>query len=302
MDKNYTKKIDYKRLRVINETSLNLSANKGLHRIQNILKWGKILILSSIASYLMYTYIKHNFIRKYLIDEKQKINDFLEKNKNNKSLQLKIENLREKDLIKFTDMNKYYLIEAKKGVLELRYKLLNKAYGIVLETNCGFFENSLCYYNTNIVSENTKETNKIKEIIAVDSNKNFLELASLLNKKNNTKFLKMESDNLDFIDEAFDTVIDTFGLHKKIDPVSHYNEMKRVCKKNGKILLLEVGESLWITSIIRNIRQFNNVFNENGNILIRNWDDMILNDSEVVVKKRLRKNNGYLYYYELEKK
>ena len=50
--------------------------------------------------------------------------------------------------------------------------------------------------------------------------------------------------NLDFLpNNSFDTVIDTFGLCSYDDPVVVLHELARVCKPNGKILLLEHGRS-----------------------------------------------------------
>lgn len=46
-----------------------------------------------------------------------------------------------------------------------------------------------------------------------------------------------------FPDNAFDTVVDTFGLCSFDDPVAVLKELQRVCKPDGKILLLEHGRS-----------------------------------------------------------
>lgn len=46
-----------------------------------------------------------------------------------------------------------------------------------------------------------------------------------------------------FSDDSFDTVVDTFGLCSFDDPVAVLKEMQRVCKPDGKILLLEHGRS-----------------------------------------------------------
>jgi methyltransferase OMS1 len=52
----------------------------------------------------------------------------------------------------------------------------------------------------------------------------------------------MSIDHLDFKDNTFDTVVDTFGLCSYADPVQALHEMSRVCKKeSGLILLLEHG-------------------------------------------------------------
>ena len=61
-----------------------------------------------------------------------------------------------------------------------------------------------------------------------------------------TKFACSVGDGSDlgnFPDECFDTVVDTFGLCSYDDPVLVLKEMQRVCKSDGKILLLEHGRS-----------------------------------------------------------
>ncbi len=57
----------------------------------------------------------------------------------------------------------------------------------------------------------------------------------------------MDSHALRFEDNAFDTVVDTFGLCSYDDPVSVLKEMARCCKKDGKILLIEHGRGIEYT-------------------------------------------------------
>ena len=54
----------------------------------------------------------------------------------------------------------------------------------------------------------------------------------------------------DFPENSFDTVIDTFGLCSYDDPVKVLKEMARVCKPEGKILLLEHGRSNHLTLLL----------------------------------------------------
>lgn len=51
-----------------------------------------------------------------------------------------------------------------------------------------------------------------------------------------------------FGEDSFDTVVDTFGICSFQDPVGVLQEMRRVCKPEGKILLLEhgVGKYQWM--------------------------------------------------------
>ena len=52
-----------------------------------------------------------------------------------------------------------------------------------------------------------------------------------------------------FEDNSFDTIVDTFGLCSFDDPVKVLKELQRVCKPNGKILLLEHGRSKSYTGL-----------------------------------------------------
>ena len=53
----------------------------------------------------------------------------------------------------------------------------------------------------------------------------------------------MDAENLSFEDDSFDTVVDTLSTCTFPDPVKALREMARVCRPNGKILLLEHGRS-----------------------------------------------------------
>jgi len=50
---------------------------------------------------------------------------------------------------------------------------------------------------------------------------------------------------LPFSDGSFDTVVDSFGLCSVDDPVLALNEIARVCKPGGQVLLIEHGRSEW---------------------------------------------------------
>lgn len=70
------------------------------------------------------------------------------------------------------------------------------------------------------------------------------------------KFAILQADGnaaLDFPEDSFDTVVDTFGLCSFENPVAALQQMERVCKPNGKILLLEHGRSKtwqWISEYL----------------------------------------------------
>lgn len=63
------------------------------------------------------------------------------------------------------------------------------------------------------------------------------------NAKGRTKLLKMDAKKLEFEDESFDSVVATFVLSSSDDPDQIMKEMGRVCKKGGKVLLLDRGKS-----------------------------------------------------------
>ena len=84
-------------------------------------------------------------------------------------------------------------------------------------------------------------------VVAVDASEKMLEEAR---KKIKETPVRVETDLVDahglskrFGERRFDVVIDTFGLCSFNDPVRVLKEMSRVCKADGKILLLEHGRS-----------------------------------------------------------
>nr|CCC92299.1 conserved hypothetical protein [Trypanosoma congolense IL3000] len=50
------------------------------------------------------------------------------------------------------------------------------------------------------------------------------------------------AEQMPFMDNSFDTVVDMFGLCSYDDPVRALREMSRVCKPGGHLLLLEHGK------------------------------------------------------------
>jgi len=55
----------------------------------------------------------------------------------------------------------------------------------------------------------------------------------------NVEFHVMDVQKLDFPDSSFDTVFGTFVFCSVPDPIIGLRELKRVCKSNGRLLLLE---------------------------------------------------------------
>jgi len=131
--------------------------------------------------------------------------------------------------------------EAVMGINWLRWMLLRShATGTVLEVGAGTGRN-LSYY-----------PNAVDRVVLADASDKMLMQAKAklreLNEAERKRFATIEADaaNLEFPDSCFDTVVDTFGLCSYDQPVLVLKEMARVCKPDGKILLLEHGRSkMW---------------------------------------------------------
>ncbi len=59
----------------------------------------------------------------------------------------------------------------------------------------------------------------------------------------NVDFLIGDAEALPFLDETFDTVVDSLTLCTFTHPIAALREIARVCRPNGRILLLEHGRS-----------------------------------------------------------
>ncbi len=118
------------------------------------------------------------------------------------------------------------------GVARLRKKLLSKANGKILEVACGTGQN-LALFSPN------------SEITAVDLSPKMLELAraNAIKFELNVNFAVMNAEKLEFADGSFDTVVSTLSTCTFPNPDKVLQEIKRVCKPDGLILLLEHGHS-----------------------------------------------------------
>lgn len=119
----------------------------------------------------------------------------------------------------------------------MRKKLIqDNAQGLVLETCVGTNRNLKFY-----------RENKIVKIIGVDWVPYNVEKATQkLASPEDMTLLNLDVHKLPFDDDSFDTVVDTFGLECCYDVEKAFTEMKRLCKKGGKILILERGRSFWL--------------------------------------------------------
>ena len=118
------------------------------------------------------------------------------------------------------------------GVKRLRRNLLSKTTGRILEVACGTGLNIPLFPAGS-------------DITAVDLSPNMLEVGRANGTKHglNVNFAVMDAEHLEFADGSFDTVVSTLSTCTFPDPVKALQEMKRVCRPNGLILLLEHGHS-----------------------------------------------------------
>ena len=137
---------------------------------------------------------------------------------------------------KYNDFARWYdLVEGVPevcGVSRLRRELLRRASGRVLEVAVGTGKN-LRYYPRG------------GQITAVDLSPSMLAIARKRARRlgMSTTLIEMNAEALDFPDQSFDTVVDTLALCTFPNPVTVLREMARVCRGDGRILLLEHGRS-----------------------------------------------------------
>jgi len=119
-----------------------------------------------------------------------------------------------------------------------RFEVIRRAYGHVLEVAVGTGRNFQFYDHT-----------KVKSIVAVDFSEGMLDVAASKRKYIHqaipVQFEVADILHLDFPDDTFDTVVDTFGICSFEKPVESVNEMARVLKPKGSVLLLEHGCGTW---------------------------------------------------------
>jgi ubiquinone/menaquinone biosynthesis C-methylase UbiE len=118
------------------------------------------------------------------------------------------------------------------GIRKLRQRVLRQASGRVLEVAVGTGKN-LRYYPRGC------------RINAVDLSREMLGIAQkrAARLQMNVSFLLADAEALPFSDASFDTVVSSLSTCTFPDPVAALREMARVCRTDGKILLLEHGRS-----------------------------------------------------------
>lgn len=78
------------------------------------------------------------------------------------------------------------------------------------------------------------------DITAIDFSVNMLEKAKeKIKGKENIKLIEMDAEDMEFEDNTFDTVVTSCVFCSVPDPVQGLKEIRRVCKEDGKIIMLE---------------------------------------------------------------
>jgi len=161
----------------------------------------------------------------------------------------------------------------------LRQELLKEARGRILELAVGNGQNSLHY------PRNSK-------IIAIDITHN--RITKSKKRPKSTDYVVGDSEILPFQDNSFDTIIDTLALCTYKEPKKALEEMSRVCKPKGTILLLEHGISK--VNFIKNyqIRNLENHFAKAGCNWARNPFELV-KQSRLKITSYERKLLGMVY-------
>lgn len=109
-----------------------------------------------------------------------------------------------------------------------RNKLIERIQGKnVLEVGVGTGKH-LVYYPENL------------HVTGIDFSEKMLEKAKeKVKDKSHIKLIEMDAQAMDFSDNTFDTVITSCVFCSVPDPVKGLEEIRRVCKRNGRILMLE---------------------------------------------------------------
>ena len=121
------------------------------------------------------------------------------------------------------------------GVARRRRRLLSRARGRVLEVAVGTGRNLPRYPDG-------------CRVVGLDASRGMLGRARDRRARTGaevTGLVRGDTERLPFRTDAFDTVVDSLALCTYPRPVRALREMSRVCRPDGRILLLEHGRSSW---------------------------------------------------------
>lgn len=143
----------------------------------------------------------------------------------------------------------------------------------------------------------------VKSIILTDSSDKMLEraklkLSSMSNDERERHQVQVaDAANLNaFADDSFDTIVDTFGLCSFDDPVAVLKELQRVCKPDGKILLLEHGRSKSYVGLTEYLDKHAERHAKNWGCVWNRDIDKIVHSSGLHLEKLTHWHFGTTYY------
>ena len=126
------------------------------------------------------------------------------------------------------------------GVARQRRALMSQARGKIMDVACG-------------TGLNFPMFPVMSEITAIDLSRHMLQMARQKADalQLNVQTRVMDAQQLEFPNGSFDTVASSLSTCTFPDPIRALKEMKRVCRADGQILLLEHGHSSigWLTDV-----------------------------------------------------
>lgn len=119
--------------------------------------------------------------------------------------------------------------------------------GRILDAGCGFGA---------VAVEIAQSFNDV-EIVGIDLGKPLLKLGQRLAEKSGVKdqidFFEGDVQKLDFETDSFDVVINTFMIHIVEDSVKMLNEIERVTKQQGRIMITDLRR-IWLGLVVKKLK------------------------------------------------
>jgi ubiquinone/menaquinone biosynthesis C-methylase UbiE len=119
--------------------------------------------------------------------------------------------------------------------------------GKILDAGCGF----------GVIPVELAKRFPDSEVIAIDLGEPLLKMAGSLAQKAGVEdritFQTGDVQNMVFEDKSFDLVINTFMLHVVEDPVAMLNEIERITKEDGIILISDLRR-IWLGLFVKKLR------------------------------------------------
>ena len=125
------------------------------------------------------------------------------------------------------------------------------------------------------------------DITAIDFSPDMLRKAKAKYRNSSIKFLEMDAQHLNFEDKQFDIIIASLILSVVPDPAACLNEMGRVLKPNGEIIVFDkfLSTEKKVSFLKKTVRPFIKVL---GTDIGMNFEDLLLrSDSGLLVRENL---------------